>query len=271
MWSSKHPPIAWNKVCSPVEYGGLGIRDLRAWNKALLSKTLWNIHVKKDSLWVKWVHHYYWDDILKWRWRKDDTHLVKKLIEIRDELMSREGSWAEVERQMASWFGKPQGLLEAYKSFIPDAGKWPWKPVIWKPNILPKHRFAFWIFAHGKCLTKDRQPYILDKSCGLCGIVDEDIHHVFFQCTAPTQLWIRLWNWLGVRGSPNSLGGLLRWLRRRFRGTGLRSKFCHVGVAATVYHIWNARNRAIFDGEKPEVDDIFRKIVIHMHRTMATY
>lgn len=125
MWTSKHHPISWNTVCSPIEDGGMGIRDLRAWNKALLMKTLWNIHMKKDTLWVKWVNHYYWDDITKWRWRKDDTILIKKLIEIRDELVGREGSWGEAVEKMGRWFGEKKGLYEAYKSFNLGAGRWP--------------------------------------------------------------------------------------------------------------------------------------------------
>lgn len=56
MWTSKHPPISWSKVCSSIEDSGMGIRDLKARNKTLLAKTLWNIHMKKDTLWVKWVH-----------------------------------------------------------------------------------------------------------------------------------------------------------------------------------------------------------------------
>lgn len=53
LWSLKHPSIAWKKLCRPIEGGGLGLRDLRSWNKTSLSKVLWNIHVKKDILWTK--------------------------------------------------------------------------------------------------------------------------------------------------------------------------------------------------------------------------
>lgn len=35
-WSSKQTPISWSKVCMPMESGGLGLRNLHMWNKALL-------------------------------------------------------------------------------------------------------------------------------------------------------------------------------------------------------------------------------------------
>lgn len=159
--------------------------------------------------------------------------------------------------------------MEANRNFLSGMGRWPWKPFIQRPHIIPKHRFAFWIFAHGKFLTKDRQPYIFDKTCGLCGTVNENAQHVFFHCTASAQLWVRLWDWLGVRCTASSVGGLLRRLRSRFRGSSLRARRCHSGIASTVYHIWSARNRALFNNENPDVDAIFRKILIHVYRSLA--
>ncbi|GFZ07066.1 hypothetical protein Acr_19g0000030 [Actinidia rufa] len=54
--SFKKPLVAWREICRPKPEGGLGFIDLHAWNLALLSKSLWKIQSKKDSLWVKWVH-----------------------------------------------------------------------------------------------------------------------------------------------------------------------------------------------------------------------
>lgn len=83
---------------------------------------------------------------------------------------------------------------------------------------------------------KRQQSYIFDKTCGLCGTVNENAHHVFFHYTASAQLWVRLWDWLGVRCTASSVEGLLRRLRSRFRGSSLRARRCHSGIAATVYH-----------------------------------
>nr|GEZ57221.1 RNA-directed DNA polymerase, eukaryota, reverse transcriptase zinc-binding domain protein [Tanacetum cinerariifolium] len=48
--------VAWSTICKPKDQGGLGLRNLKIWNQALLAKHIWNIAIKKDSLWVKWVH-----------------------------------------------------------------------------------------------------------------------------------------------------------------------------------------------------------------------
>jgi hypothetical protein len=33
--------VEWDKVCSPINEGGLGIRNMRRFNQALLGKLLW--------------------------------------------------------------------------------------------------------------------------------------------------------------------------------------------------------------------------------------
>ncbi|GKE26316.1 putative reverse transcriptase domain-containing protein, partial [Tanacetum coccineum] len=72
--------IKWSDVCKPKVEGGLGIKSLETWNIALISKHIWNIINKKDSLWVKWVHLYklkgrnFWDvpenEGSSWSWKK---------------------------------------------------------------------------------------------------------------------------------------------------------------------------------------------------------
>ncbi|KAJ9535293.1 hypothetical protein OSB04_un001605 [Centaurea solstitialis] len=59
--------VAWKVVCLPRDKGGLGVRDLRKWNKILLTKQVWKIVGNHENLWVKWVHEYrlkgrcFWD------------------------------------------------------------------------------------------------------------------------------------------------------------------------------------------------------------------
>ncbi|KAK6139395.1 hypothetical protein DH2020_026865 [Rehmannia glutinosa] len=71
-----------------LRWGGLGIRNVHSWNKALLAKILWNIHSKADSLWVRWVHSFYLKNQSIWDWDPKNLTLVLSKEFVRSEMNS---------------------------------------------------------------------------------------------------------------------------------------------------------------------------------------
>jgi len=51
----KVPFVARDDVCKPKKHGGLGLKNMEAWNQACIAKLVWAV-AKKEILWVKWVH-----------------------------------------------------------------------------------------------------------------------------------------------------------------------------------------------------------------------
>jgi hypothetical protein len=49
------PMVAWKKVATPKEKGGLGLKDLRIMNEALLTKHLHKLYNKEEVPWVQLV------------------------------------------------------------------------------------------------------------------------------------------------------------------------------------------------------------------------
>ena len=47
----KYHLVNWDKVCSPITEGGLGIRKLRVFNQALLGKWLWRYMHEREAWW----------------------------------------------------------------------------------------------------------------------------------------------------------------------------------------------------------------------------
>jgi len=47
----KYHLVSWEKVCTPISNGGLGIRNLVLFNRALLGKWLWRFGMDRDAWW----------------------------------------------------------------------------------------------------------------------------------------------------------------------------------------------------------------------------
>lgn len=80
--------ILWEGCCYAKEEGGLGLRNLEAWNMACALKMIWFIFFVKHSIWSSWFR----DEILKGNiekfWiintRQKHSWLVNKLLEARE-------------------------------------------------------------------------------------------------------------------------------------------------------------------------------------------
>ncbi|KAL9661586.1 hypothetical protein QQ045_026410 [Rhodiola kirilowii] len=57
LWSGKSEGrrslVSWKDVCRPKEVGGLGVKDLSVYNKAMSLGQIWDVLLEKQSLWVK--------------------------------------------------------------------------------------------------------------------------------------------------------------------------------------------------------------------------
>ena len=88
--SFKYPLVAWDKVCSPIEMGGLGIRNVVSFNQALLRKWLW-------------------------RYGHEVTHLLRRVISTK--YGEGQGGWSTKICRKTHGRGLWQSINEGWKSF----------------------------------------------------------------------------------------------------------------------------------------------------------
>jgi hypothetical protein len=63
----KYHLVEWDKVCTPIDEGGLGIRNIRRFNQALLGKWLWRFAHEEGAWWRSVLVAKYGSDWGGWR------------------------------------------------------------------------------------------------------------------------------------------------------------------------------------------------------------
>jgi hypothetical protein len=261
----KKPLVSWKEVCLPKSEGGLGMLDMKEWNKALLVKTLWNIHQKKDTLWSKWVGSS-WESLP----RHEDSPLFKRLLYKKDNILSREGSTSLADCRLVSWVrGGEIQTREAYNYFRSQGPRALCFNVVWGSGITPKYCFVLWLAVKGKLLTRKKLHLKgQDRLCPLCRIGEETGVHLFFQCSFAAQIWKYIKNWLGLDREMATLNNNLKWPRKESKGKSMKAKANKIAASTIVYHLWAARNRSIFENRIEIINVIVRTIKYHICRIM---
>lgn len=87
--------VAWEKVSTPKEIGGLGLRNLMLWNRTCTIKLLWLLLFRPESVWTAWMQ----DNVIKdesfWmlKPRQNHTWIFKKILEERQTVIK----WIRIE------------------------------------------------------------------------------------------------------------------------------------------------------------------------------
>ncbi|XP_070016975.1 uncharacterized protein [Nicotiana sylvestris] len=83
---SRRALISWETICMPMSAGGLNVLDIYYWNKAALCKLLLAITLKKDTLWMQWIHSFYIKDrsVKIMSTPKQGCWLVMKIFDARE-------------------------------------------------------------------------------------------------------------------------------------------------------------------------------------------
>ncbi|KAJ9539210.1 hypothetical protein OSB04_031943 [Centaurea solstitialis] len=78
--------VAWTDVCKPKECGGLGLRRMTTWNRALVSRNLWDIIANRDTMWTNWIKRYYIQSLGFWSCTKKPkwSWVFRKMMDLRD-------------------------------------------------------------------------------------------------------------------------------------------------------------------------------------------
>ncbi|KAK6164050.1 hypothetical protein DH2020_000914 [Rehmannia glutinosa] len=227
LWGERKALVAWKDICLPKTEGGLGFRDVKTWNLALLAKVLWNIHDKRDSLWIRWVDQVYLNGASVWYWTpaKGDSPLLKRIFEIQDIIVSKEGTTELAIANLDRWFaGENSGCSKAYEYFRPRGIPKVWANEVWRHYIPPKHSFILWLGIKGRLQTKDRLHYMdIDQNCLYVGLHRKHWITYFFKGNMTNQVWLQIKKWLCITRAMTTIKSALKYMKKEARGTSWQS------------------------------------------------
>lgn len=259
--------VAWKQVCKPKSGGGLGLQHLASFNKCLLLKNLWSLILKKDSLWVRWVHGFYLRGVSFWDTdsKPHFSWVFKNILKLRQDALL----CLSFANDSIQWSGpSPEFSSSAtYQVLMGDIERKNWFHVVWNKFSIPRHIFVFWLACQDRLPTRTRLQKIgvlEDNSCGLCGVMIECRDHLFFQCSFSMQVWELVMAFVQVTNPPCRWQELIPWTISAWKGSRSIRGIKRAAVAACVYYIWKARNMLIFQEKTPCIDDIYQQIIFEV-------
>ncbi|GKB69868.1 hypothetical protein Tco_0931280 [Tanacetum coccineum] len=260
--------VAWDVVCLPKDEGGLGIRQLDLFNKALMAVHVWKILTMKESLWVTWIHLHkikdrnFWDlpcqGKMSWAWRKvlQLRPYIRKFVwhTIGDGARSlvcpgelevkyptslsipspRLSLGTQDKLEWKSWAGsfKPFAVNTVWHSIRPRDVKVDWVDVVWFSNCIPRHAFNLWLAIKKKLKTQDRLSSLASYE-----------------------------GYGGLSHLPPSLEVILDFIVPMAKRRTSSSVISKLVLTASVYFIWLERNDRLFNNNKRTVVQVIECII----------
>ncbi|CAN1840218.1 LINE-1 retrotransposable element ORF2 protein [Linum perenne] len=184
--SSKKAKVAWTEITYPKREGGLGLRDMKMWNQALIFRLLWDVFASQGSIWVAWLRLYrvkgrnfatLSTGSGSWVWRRLLKHRVAFLTHF--SFTSGVARWDNIVHAKVS-------VSVIWNSIRVSRAPVPWYHLIWGFGSRPRNGFLAWLSVLGRLATKDRLirwGLPLNPDCVLCSSgIPESHKHLFFCC-----------------------------------------------------------------------------------------
>ncbi|XP_039045554.1 uncharacterized protein LOC120185389 [Hibiscus syriacus] len=154
--------ISWTKICQLKSEGGLGLKNLKDWNKACLIKLLKNLLAGEGSLWIAWNHAY----VIKGRNLCQMENRASFNWSFNRILKLRSAATTPISIRASS-------IKDIWQDIRVKEIKVPWHSLIWFPQHIPKHSLIAWMAILDRLPTRDRlmrMGIIIEGNCVLSSL-----------------------------------------------------------------------------------------------------
>ncbi|XP_011008594.1 PREDICTED: uncharacterized protein LOC105113923 [Populus euphratica] len=276
--------VARHSICYPLREGGLGINNLKPWNKAATMKHIWKILQSREgcrSWFIKrigngsstslWYDYWLPDgkkliDILPLRvltstglsWASMVSNIIHGSCWNFPNILELESTWNTItfnphlaREDQLIWTGHHSGeftIKSAWELIRDKRLTNNMYHLLWFKGHIPRQSFILWLASLGRLRTLDRlHGAETNTTCILCGLHVETHEHLFFECKLH-QLS------LGSYLSPASMQWpckpwkhLLQWAASYYKKKNDSDHMiARLLLSTTVYFLWHERNNRVF-------------------------
>ncbi|GKD08631.1 homeodomain-like protein [Tanacetum coccineum] len=268
--------VAWEVVCLPKKGGGLSIRRLEVFNKALIPSHIWSLLLHKESLWVKWIHTYklngrsFWEIPLRGKmslgWRK----ILQIWLVVRPFICWPNHNLTNIIIPQLSYAN--DGLVWRDSSNV-DSGcsvamVWncirlrfnqvDWYHVVWFSHQILGHAINLLLVVKRKLKTQDtlRQWDVSSNTnlnlleCPLCRTQLDSHDLLFFECVFSLHVWEHVKIFTGMSNIHSDLSSIVDFLIPMAKMRSARSIIAKLVFAASCYFIWQEQDYKVVHEEK---------------------
>ncbi|XP_039024391.1 uncharacterized protein LOC120157277 [Hibiscus syriacus] len=152
--------VSWDKICCPKIEGGLGLKDLKSWNKAYMMKLIKNLLAGEGSLWIAWIYSYVikTKDFRVMTGGASFSWCFNRLLKLKTEALPILNAGATNTKDIWEKIGVKRDKVSLHK-------------LIWFPLHIPKFIIISWMTILDRLPSRERLTRIgiaYDGSCILC-------------------------------------------------------------------------------------------------------
>ncbi|XP_022041581.1 uncharacterized protein LOC110944176 [Helianthus annuus] len=257
--------VRWELLLKSKKARGMGVGSIQGYNHAMLAKWWWRFKANPNQLWAKVVAAIHsgngstnsassiplkrsipgvWKDV-----GSVESALNNVGINIEENIVAVGEVWM--------WRSDPNGSFSVKQVRLDiesaTSGDGSGSLVFeWNNWATPKANYLMWRALLGIIASKVGLVYrgitLADSHYPRCGIADEDPDHIFVNCLWSKCIWWNTMAWVRIK-FPMELNNLKNFISYIKNNPGGRiwKKCVYMTAIATVWKIWNDRNKKAFE------------------------
>lgn len=176
--------------------------------------------------------------------------------------------WVDINGKLTNYSTKV--AWESLRDNWPKVG---WSNVVWFSQCTPKHAFILWLAVLNKLLTQDRMLVWHQRDvlkCSVCNSCVDSHQHLFFECGFSEKVWKEVRNKGSLIGGCHDLNSVINVIADGGNKNNIWSVVNKLLIAATVYFLWNERNKRMFQNVKRNEEEVISVIYKYMEDALQS-